>query len=105
VKPAKGNSREHSPAQIDAIAASIKANGWTKPIIVDEKGEILAGHGAHQAAQQLGMDEVPVIARHGLSAGQKRAYRIADNKIAERSTWNTVWFVFQSFVGVVSRGT
>jgi len=89
VKPAKGNSREHSPAQIDAIAASIKANGWTKPIIVDEKGEILAGHGAHQAAQQLGMDEVPVIARHGLSAGQKRAYRIADNKIAERSTWNT----------------
>lgn len=89
IKPAKGNSRDHSPTQIDAIAASIKAHGWTKPIIVDEKGEILAGHGAHQAALQLGMAEVPVIARLGLTAAQKRAYRIADNKIAEQSTWNT----------------
>ncbi len=89
IKPSPKNTRTHPPEQVTQIAASIKANGWTKPIIVDEKGEILAGHGAHMAAQQLGETEVPIIRRAGLTAAQKRAYRIADNKIGENSGWDT----------------
>lgn len=88
VKPARGNTRIHPPEQVDQIRASIKAFGWTKPIVVDERREILAGHGALQAAQQEGLTEVPIIARHGLSQAQKRAYRIADNKIGDNSTWD-----------------
>ena len=88
VKPAKGNTRIHPPEQVDQIRASIKAFGWTKPIVVDERREILAGHGALQAAQQDGLTEVPIIARHGLSQAQKRAYRTADNKIGDNSTWD-----------------
>lgn len=88
IKASKHNTRTHPPEQITKIAASIKANGWTKPIIVDEKGEILAGHGAQMAGLQLGEVEVPIIRRAGLTAAQKRAYRIADNKIAEGSDWD-----------------
>lgn len=89
VKPAKGNARVHPPEQVQQIARSIQENGWTKPIVVDERREILAGHGARLAALQLGETEVPIIARHGLSQAQKRAYRIADNKVAENSEWDS----------------
>ena len=89
VKPSKNNTRTHSPAQIDAIRKSIEAVGWTKPIIVDDKFEILAGHGAYMAAQQAGMTEVPIILRAGLTSAMRRAYRIADNKLAEKSEWDT----------------
>jgi len=89
VKPSKNNTRTHSPAQIDAIRKSIEAVGWTKPIIVDDKFEILAGHGAYMAAQQSGMTEVPIIQRSGLTSAMRRAYRIADNKLAEKSEWDT----------------
>lgn len=88
LKPHPQNSRTHTPGQIDEIIRSIQAVGWTKPIIVDEKNEILAGHGAHQAALQMGMDEVPTILRAGLTSAQKKAYRIADNRLAEQSTWD-----------------
>lgn len=89
IKPSPRNTRTHPPEQITQIATSIEKNGWTKPIIVDDKGEILAGHGAHMAAQQLGHTEVPIIRRAGLTAAQKRAYRIVDNKIGEGSGWDT----------------
>lgn len=89
IKPSPRNTRTHPPEQVTQIATSIEKNGWTKPIIVDDKGEILAGHGAHMAAQQLGHTEVPIIRRAGLTAAQKRAYRIADNKIGEGSGWDT----------------
>lgn len=88
IKPSPKNTRTHPPEQVTQIAASIKTNRWTKPIIVDEKSEILAGHGAHMAAQQLGETDVPIIRRAGLTAAQKRAYRIADNKIGENSGWD-----------------
>lgn len=88
LKPHPQNSRTHTPRQIDEIIRSIEAVGWTKPIIVDEKLEILAGHGAHQAALQMGLDEIPTIMRAGLTSGQKKAYRIADNRLAEQSTWD-----------------
>ena len=88
LKPYANNQRQHSPAQIDAIARSIEAVGFTKPVIIDEKDEILAGHGAWMAAQQLGLPDIPTIKRSGLTAGQKKAYRIADNRLAETSTWD-----------------
>lgn len=88
LQPYPNNQRQHSPAQIDAIARSIEAVGFTKPVIIDERDEILAGHGAWMAAQQLGLPEIPTIKRSGLTAGQKKAYRIADNRLAETSTWD-----------------
>lgn len=88
LKPSRHNTRTHSPGQIDEIAQSILKTGWTKPIIVDENKEILAGHGAHKAALQIGVSSVPVIIRDDLNEGQKRAYRIADNKLAEKSMWD-----------------
>lgn len=88
LKPAASDPRQHPPEQIDKIRRSIEAVGWTKPIIVDEKLEILAGRGAWLAAQQMGLAEVPTIMRAGLTAAQKRAYRLADNRIAEGSTWD-----------------
>lgn len=89
VKPSRSNTRAHPPEQISQIIASIEEFGWTKPIIVDERREILAGHGAYQAALQKGLTEVPIIARHGLTQAQKSAYRTADNKIGENSVWDT----------------
>ena len=86
--PSKHNTRTHSPDQIDEIARSITAVGFTKPIIIDEANEILAGHGAHKAALQLGLPEVPTITLKNLNEAEKRAYRIADNKLAEKSTWD-----------------
>jgi ParB-like chromosome segregation protein Spo0J len=64
------------------IAASIREWGWTTPILVDEAGSIIAGHGRLQAARRLQMTEVPVVVASGWSEAQKRAYVIADNKLA-----------------------
>lgn len=88
LKPYPKNARSHPPDQVTAIKRSIEAVGFTKPILVDDRGEILAGHGAYMAAQQIEMEKVPVIVRRGLSQAQKRAYRIADNKVAEGSSWD-----------------
>jgi len=88
VKPAKGNSRVHPPEEINELVALIKEYEFNQPILVDERREILTGHGRLQAALQIGMTEVPIIARHGLSQAQKRAYRIADNRPAERASWD-----------------
>lgn len=88
VKPAKGNTRVHPPEEITELVALINEYGFNQPILVDERREILTGHGRLQAAQQKGMTEVPIISRHGLSQAQKRAYRIADNRPAERASWD-----------------
>ena len=86
--PYARNARTHTDAQVDQIAASIREFGWTKPLIVDERGCVLAGHGALAAAKRLGLERVPVIQRVGLSEEQKRAYLIADNKLSENSAWD-----------------
>ena len=88
LKPSKHNTRTHSPEQIDEISRSINAHGFNKPIIVDEDNEILAGHGAHKASLQLGLPQVPTITITGLNEAEKRSYRIADNKLAEKSAWD-----------------
>lgn len=82
------NAKNHPEGQVQQIAASIRQFGFNNPILVDENLEIIAGHGRVAAAQILGMDTVPVIRLSHLSDAQKRAYRLADNKIAENGGWN-----------------
>ena len=80
--PYARNARTHSDAQVAKIAASIREFGWTNPVLVDGDNGIIAGHGRLLAARKLGMAEVPVIELAGLSEAQKRAYVLADNKLA-----------------------
>jgi hypothetical protein len=87
VIPYTNNPKEHPDSQIKNIASSIKNFGWDVIIVVDGDGEIIKGHGRLQAAERLGMDEVPVIFREELSKAEARAARIADNKTAE-SGWS-----------------
>lgn len=86
--PYARNSRTHSDEQVAQIAASIKEFGFTNPILTDGDNGIIAGHGRLQAARKLGLTEVPCIALDGLSEAQKRAYVIADNKLALNAGWD-----------------
>ena len=86
--PYARNARTHSDDQVARIAGSIKEFGWTNPILVDGGNGIIAGHGRLAAARKLGMSEVPVIELDGLSDVQKRAYIIADNKMALDAGWD-----------------
>ncbi len=87
--PRARNPRTHSKKQIRQIAESIRTFGFTNPILVDAVGEVLAGHGRLQAAELLGMREVPTVLLDEMSEAQKRAYVIADNKLAENAGWDT----------------
>ena len=82
------NSRTHSEEQITQIAGSIKEFGFTNPVLIDSENGIIAGHGRVLAANKLNMKEVPCIVLDGLSDMQKRAYIIADNKLALNSGWD-----------------
>ena len=86
--PYARNARTHSDAQIQQLAASMREWGWTNPVLVDEAGGIIAGHGRVLAAQRLQMSEVPVIVASGWTDAQKRAYVIADNKLALNAGWD-----------------
>jgi ParB-like chromosome segregation protein Spo0J len=86
--PYINNSRTHSDQQVQQVAASIKEFGFTNPILIDEDSGIIAGHGRLQAAQLLGQDEVPTITLEGLTEAQRKAYVIADNKLALNSGWD-----------------
>jgi ParB family transcriptional regulator, chromosome partitioning protein len=86
--PYVSNSRTHSEAQVAQIAASIREFGFTNPILIDEEGGLIAGHGRIMAARKLAMEEVPTITLEGLSKAQKRAYVIADNKLALNAGWD-----------------
>ena len=86
--PYARNSRTHSPEQVDQIAASIREFGFTNPLLIDNKNNVIAGHGRLLAAQKLKIDTVPVIVLDGLTEAQKKAYIIADNKLALNAGWN-----------------
>lgn len=86
--PYARNARTHSASQIAQIAASIVEFGWTNPVLISGDGEIIAGHGRVEAAKLLGLAEVPVIVLSHLSPAQRRAYVIADNKLALNAGWN-----------------
>ena len=86
--PYARNARTHSPEQVAQIAASIREWGWTVPVLVDETGMLIAGHGRVLAARKLGLAEVPVMVARGWSEAQKRAYVLADNKLALNAGWD-----------------
>jgi len=86
--PYARNARTHSPEQVDQLAASIREWGWTTPVLVDEVGSLIAGHGRVMAAKKLGIAEVPVMVAAGWSEAQKRAYVLADNKLAMNAGWD-----------------
>lgn len=86
--PYARNSRTHSAEQVAQIAASIREFGFTNPVLVDDAGGIVAGHGRVMAAQHLGMAEVPTISVGWLSESQRRAYVIADNQLALNAGWD-----------------
>ena len=86
--PYARNSRTHSDEQVAQIAASIREFGWTNPVLVDGENGIIAGHGRVLAARKMGMAEVPCIELAHLSEAQKKAYIIADNKLALNAGWD-----------------
>lgn len=86
--PYARNARTHSAQQVSQIAASIREWGWTVPVLVDEEGTIIAGHGRVLAAQSLGLDEVPVMVATGWTEAQRRAYVLADNRLALNAGWD-----------------
>ena len=87
--PFARNSRTHSDEQVAQIAASIREFGWTNPVLIDGKSNIIAGHGRLLAARKLGMAQVPAIVLDHLTDAQKRALVIADNKLALNAGWDT----------------
>jgi hypothetical protein len=88
ISPYSKNARMHSDEQIDQIAASMRQWGWTIPMLVDESGVLIAGHGRYLAAQRLEYPDGPVMIARGWTKKQISAYRIADNKLAENATWD-----------------
>jgi ParB family transcriptional regulator, chromosome partitioning protein len=86
--PYANNSRTHSDDQVLQIASSIKEFGFTNPVLVDDEGGIVAGHGRVMAAKKLNLKEVPTITLIGLTEAQKKAYIIADNKLALNAGWD-----------------
>ncbi len=88
LKPSRNNARLHSNAQIEQIVRSIEEFGFTNPILVDHRRNVLAGHGRLEAAKRMGLKKVPAVALSNMTAAQKRAYIIADNKIAANAGWD-----------------
>jgi DNA modification methylase len=93
--PYAKNSRTHDDAQVAQIAASIKEFGWTNPILVDGDKGIIAGHGRLMAARKLKMDKVPVIELSGMTDAQKKAYVIADNRLALNAGWDNAMLTIE----------
>lgn len=88
LRPYERNARTHSPEQVEQIARSIRAFGFTNPVLVDPEGRIIAGHGRLAAALKLGMAEVPCLTVAGLTDEQRRALILADNKLALNAGWD-----------------
>ena len=82
------NARTHSRKQVKQIGTAITEFGFTNPVLIDENDQIIAGHGRVQAAKLLGLAEVPTVQIAHLSATQKRAYILADNRLAEKAGWD-----------------
>jgi DNA modification methylase len=93
--PYARNSRTHDDAQVAQISASIKEFGWTNPILVDGDKGIIAGHGRLMAARKLGMTKVPVIELKDMTEAQKKAYVIADNRLALNAGWDNAMLTIE----------
>lgn len=88
LRPYARNARTHSRKQIKQIAASIERFGFTNPVLVSDDGEIIAGHGRIEAAKLLGWKNVPTLALSHLNEAERRAYVLADNKLALNAGWD-----------------
>ena len=88
LRPFKRNARRHSKAQVAQIAESIRRFGFTNPVLISDSGEIVAGHGRVDAARRLGMETVPTLRLSHLSETERRAYVLADNKLALNAGWD-----------------
>jgi ParB-like chromosome segregation protein Spo0J len=88
LRPDPRNARTHPKRQVDQIVASMQKFGFTNPILIDSEANIIAGHGRLLAAKRMAMAEVPTISLHDLTDVQKRALRLADNKIALNAGWD-----------------
>jgi ParB-like chromosome segregation protein Spo0J len=86
--PYADNARVHSEADIDKLADSLRRFGWTNPALVDENGVLICGHGRIRAAAKLGLSSIPVMIARGWSEEEKRAYRLADNQLTQRGSWD-----------------
>ena len=87
IKPYANNPRFNDEA-VEYVAKSIKEFGFRVPIVIDKNGEIIAGHTRYKASLELGLTEVPCVVADDLTDEQVKAYRLADNKVAEKSQWN-----------------
>lgn len=87
--PYAKNARKHGAEQVEKLVASIREWGFTVPLLIAEDGDIIAGHGRLLAAKQLGLEAVPCMVAEGWSEAKKRLYRVADNRLAELSSWET----------------
>ena len=87
--PYARNARTHSAEQVAQIASSIQEWGWTVPVLIDETGMLIAGHGRVLAARKLGLVDIPVMVAIGWTEAQRRAYVLADNKLAMNAGWDT----------------
>jgi hypothetical protein len=88
LRPYARNARTHSKKQIKQIATSIERFGFTNPVLISDDNEIIAGHGRVEAAKLLGIENVPTVRLSHLSEGERRAYVIADNKLAQNAGWD-----------------
>lgn len=86
--PFARNSRVHTPVQVSQLAASIREFGWTIPVLIDEHGNLIAGHGRILAAYQLGITDIPCLIATGWSEAKRRAYVIADNRLTDVSAFD-----------------
>ena len=91
LRPAANNARTHSKKQLKQIARSIEHFGFVNPVLIDEDLRIIAGHGRVEAAKMLGLREVPTVRLSNLSPAQRRAYVIADNRLAELAGTASCW--------------
>jgi ParB-like chromosome segregation protein Spo0J len=89
LRPYPGDARRHSKKQVRQIAESIRRFGFTNPVLISDQGEIIAGHGRVMAAKDLGLAAVPTVRLSHLSAEERRAYVLADNKLALNAGWDT----------------
>jgi ParB-like chromosome segregation protein Spo0J len=88
LRPYRGNARTHSKHQIRQIADSIRRFGFTNPVLISDDGEIIAGHGRVRAANEIGIEQVPTLRLSHLSPAERRAYVLADNKLALNAGWD-----------------
>jgi hypothetical protein len=93
--PYARNARTHSDVEIAQLAASIREWGWTMPVLIDAAGGIIAGHGRVLAARMLGLEDVPVMIVAGWSEAKRRAYVLADNKLALNAGWDEAILAFE----------